>query len=271
MAANCPPAPKCKKGAPGWMVTFGDMMALLLTFFVLLLSMSQFERVKFEKAVGSLKDTFGTQRVEQINAWPSGNTMVAIEFQQQIVLVRLIEKIELHLSGLIDNGQAEITETDEGFLLRINSDAMFSPGTPLTLHPDVEPQLQQVANLLEPMPNLIRVAGHTSSQPPPEGSPFLDNWSLSSAYASAVVNFLSTEGGIEARRLQVRGMGQYSPRAGNDSEAGRILNQRLEILISRETLPVVTPSLEELPRIVEPSKMPSAYNTHEVKPDELKP
>ena len=251
MAAACPPPVKCKKGAPGWMVTFGDMMALLLTFFVLLLSMSQFERVKFEKAVGSLKDTFGVQKVEQINAFPSGNTMIAIEFQQQIVLVRLKEKLELHLSGLIDNGEAELVETDEGFLMRINGDALFKPGT-LTLRADVKPQLQQIANLLADMPNLIRVVGHTNNQIPPADGIFKDNWTLSSVYAAAIVNFFATDGGVEARRLEARGMGQYSPRASNDTEPGRVLNQRLEILVSRETLPVVTPALEEPPRVIGP-------------------
>lgn len=257
MAAECPPPKKCKKGAPGWMVTFGDMMALLLTFFVLLLSMSQFERVKFEKVAGALKDTFGVQKIEQINAFPSGNTMVAIEFQQQIVLVRLKEKLELQVSGLIDNGEAELTETDEGFLLRIKSDALFEPGT-LTLETEAGLQLQQMANLLVDMPNLVRVVGHTNDQPPPPGSPFPDNWTLSSVYASAIVNFFATTGGIEARRLQARGMGQHMPRASNDTAAGRALNQRVEILVSRETLPVVTPTLEEPPRIIEPGQVPGS-------------
>ena len=256
MANKCPPCKPCKKGAPGWMVTFGDMMALLLTFFVLLLSMSQFERVKFEKAVGSLKDTFGVQRVQQINAWPSGNTMVAIEFQQEIVLVRIKEKLELHLSSMIDNGEAELAETDEGFLIRINVSALFEPGT-LKLHNDVKPQLQQIANLLAEMPNLVRVVGHTSNQPPPEDSVFLDNWTLSSAYAAAAVNFFSQEGGVDAQRLQARGMGQYSPLEDNETKEGRARNERLEILISRETLPTVAKALKEPPKIVEPGQAPS--------------
>ena len=250
-AKTCPP---CKKGAPGWMVTFGDMMALLLTFFVLLLSMSQFERVKFEKAVGSLKDAFGVQRVQQINAWPSGNTMVAVEFQQEIVLVRIKEKLELHMAGMIDNGEAELAETEEGFLMRINEGALFLPNT-TTLRPDVKAQLQQMANLLADMPNLVRVVGHTDNQPPSPESPYKDNWALSSAYASAIVHFFSTEGGVDAQRLQVRGMGEYSPRESNDIEAGRTRNRRLEILISRETLPTVTESLSEQPRILEPGQI----------------
>ena len=250
--AKCPP---CKKGAPLWMVTFGDMMALLLTFFVLLLSMSQFERVKFENAVGSLKDTFGVQRVEQINAWPSGNTMVAIEFQQEIVLVRIKEKLELHLSGMIDNGEAELAETDEGFMIRINGSALFQPGT-LSLREDVKPQLQQVANLLAGMPNLIRVVGHTSNEPPPEGSFIPDNWTLSAAYAAAAVNFFSTQGGVDAQRLQARGMGQYMPLESNDTKEGRERNQRLEILISRETVPV-SQTLNEQPQIVKTGQAPT--------------
>lgn len=240
MAESCPP---CKKGAPAYMMTFGDMMSLLLCFFVLLLSMSQFVRVKFEKASGSLKDAFGIQRIQQINAWPSGSVMVAIEFQQEIVLVHLKEKLIVSLSNSIDNGEAELVETEQGFLIRFDNDALFEPGT-LTLRGTVKPQFQQLANLLVGMPNLVRVVGHTDDQPPPSDGSFKDNWSRSSAYAAAIVQFFSTEGGVDPRRLEVRGMGQQMPRVSNETDEGRAKNRRIEILVSRETLPMVVPQQE---------------------------
>ncbi|MBF0584136.1 MAG: OmpA family protein [Magnetococcales bacterium] len=237
MADSCPP---CKKGAPAYMMTFGDMMSLLLCFFVLLLSMSQFVRVKFEKAAGSLKDAFGIQRIQQMNAWPSGSVMVAIEFQQEIVLVKLKEKLEISMANLIDNGEAELVETEQGFLIRFDNDALFEPGT-LTLRDDIKPQFQQLANLLSTMPNLVRVVGHTDDQPPPADGLFKNNWARSAAYAAAIVQFFSTEGGVEPQRLEVRGMGQQLPRVSNETEEGRVKNRRIEVLVSRETLPVVVP------------------------------
>lgn len=240
MAAECP---VCKKGAPAYMMTFGDMMSLLLCFFVLLLSMSQFVRVKFEKASGSLKDAFGIQRIQQINAWPSGSVMVAIEFQQEIVLVQLKEKLSVSLGNLIDNGEAELVETEQGFLIRLDNDALFEPGT-LTLRADIKPQIQQLANLLVTMPNLVRVVGHTDDQPPPADGSFKDNWSRSSAYAAAIVHFFSTVGGVEPQRLEVRGLGQQLPMASNTTDEGRAKNRRIEVLVSRETLPTIVPQQE---------------------------
>ena len=58
MAVDIPPE-EAKEGAPEWMVTFADMMSLLLTFFVLLLSFSSIEIVKFKAMSGSMKDAFG--------------------------------------------------------------------------------------------------------------------------------------------------------------------------------------------------------------------
>lgn len=258
-SCNCP---KCKKGAPGWLVTFGDMMALLLTFFILLLSMSQFEIVKFKKASGSLKDAFGTQKIQQINAIPSGETMIAIEFQQEIILVRLKEKLEVILVSMIDNGEAELVELEEGFLVRLDQDTLFLPGT-LMLNPEVTDTLQQIANLVLDMPNLINIAAHSDDQQPLPGSPFSDNWSLTAAHAAAVVNFFATKGEVEANRLQARGMSQYTPRESNATEQGRAKNRRIEILISRQTAPVLVDSFVEQPRFVEPGEVPIDQSTNQ--------
>ncbi len=239
MAAKCPP--RRKKGAPGWMVTFGDMMALLLTFFVLLLSFAQLDIVKFEEASGSMKDAFGIQRVQQINPLPTGETMVAVEFQQEIILVRLMERLEVILVNVIDNGEAELIEVEEGFVVRLNNDVLFDPDTK-ELKADVKPMLQQIANLLVDVPNLIHVTGHTDNQPASHKGAFSSNWTLSAVYASKVVEFFSGEGSVDATRLQVRGMGAMQARDNNDTESGRSRNRRIEVMISRETSPAVADS-----------------------------
>ncbi|MGN7611571.1 flagellar motor protein MotB [Magnetococcales bacterium HHB-1] len=227
--------PECKKGAPRWMVTFGDMMALLLTFFVLLLSFAQLDIVKFEEVAGSLKDAFGIQRIEQVKQEPSGNDMMNETFNSELVLIHLMEKIHFVLRELIDNGEAEVLEMDEGFLIRLNSDGMFSKNS-AHLHPDVRPRLTDIANHLKKGRNLIRVVGHTDSTPADPQSAFPNNWALSSAHAAAVTQFLITAADISPERFEARGRAEYSSVASNTTPQGRVKNRRVEILISRETL-----------------------------------
>ncbi len=239
MAKKKKKCPKCKKGAPGWMVTFGDMMALLLTFFVLLLSFAQLDIVKFEKAAGSLKDAFGVQRMTITNTNPTGDTFIAPEFNQELVLVNLKDQLKEITQPLIDNGEAEVVEGDEGFVVRVTNDALFTTGDQVKVKPEMEPMLMSLSNLLMEKRNLIHISGHTDNRPADPDSPFPTNWSLSAAQAAAVVNFLTNIGGLPPTRMEARGHGEYQPVESNTTEAGRKQNRRIEILVSRLTEPLI--------------------------------
>ncbi len=218
------------------MVTFGDMMALLLTFFVLLLSFAQLDIVKFEEASGSLKDAFGVQTLQQVNPMPTGETMMATDFQQQIILVHLKEKLDVILVNQTDNGEAEVIELENGFLVRLTNDLIFDES--LAVRDSIKPKIQQIATLLAEVPNMVFVSGHTDNEPPDVLGPHADNWALSAAMASSMVTFLTKEGGVEPSRMQARGLSEYSPVESNETEEGRSKNRRIEILISKETPPI---------------------------------
>ena len=254
MGAKYPPR-KCKRGAPAWLVTFGDMMALLLTFFVLLLSFAQLDIVKFEEASGSLKDAFGIQRLQQINPMPTGETMIAVEFQQQIILIHLKDQLDSVLVNKVDSGEAEVLELDEGFLVRLANESLFKSGT-VVLSDEAELMLQQIANLLVEAPNLIHIASHTDDQPATAKGGFPNNWALTAAQAAAVTAFFAEEGGVDPTRLQARAFAQFSPKDSNQTEAGRAHNRRIEIMISRVAQPSVVDPLMGSTRIIETSEPP---------------
>ncbi|MBF0625250.1 MAG: flagellar motor protein MotB [Magnetococcales bacterium] len=214
------------------MVTFGDMMSLLLTFFVLLLSFAQLDPVKYNKAKGSLKEAFGVQRLEEINPVMSERELIATEFNQEILLVKVREEVEFIVENLVDNGEAEVIETSEGFILRLDSRALFVPNS-MTLKEDFETTLQQIGTVLADKPNLVRVVGHTDNRPPTP--PYPSNWTLSGVKAAAVAHFLVQKGGVKPDRLQVRGLAEFQPVAQNDTQQGRANNDRIEILIARAT------------------------------------
>ena len=74
---NCP---ECKPGLPGWLATFGDMMTLLMAFFVLLLSFSEMDALKFKRLAGSLRNAFGVQAEIDVSSVPKGTSIIAQEF-----------------------------------------------------------------------------------------------------------------------------------------------------------------------------------------------
>jgi chemotaxis protein MotB len=105
------------KGAPKWMVTFGDLMSLLLCFFVLLLSFSEIDRQKYKQVAGSMAEAFGVQRSTPADETPKGVDMVARDFNQDLVPQfereeyistqaddtrgeELKKQLEVHLKGL---------------------------------------------------------------------------------------------------------------------------------------------------------------------------
>ncbi|MEO5330950.1 MAG: hypothetical protein H7839_02935 [Magnetococcus sp. YQC-5] len=203
MAKKCP---TCKKGTPLWFISWADMATLLLCFFVILFSMSTVNATKFKQLQGTMKNAFGQNRSEQVNP-VGGDTLVAIDFQQEIKLVQLIEKIELMVDNMVDNGEAEIKETESGIFLRLSKKVLFKPKT-LEIHPDSKLKLSQIATLLLGLRNEIQVIGLPDASPPPPLAGLLNPWAAGMVEAQAVAGFLVDEGGLDARRVRVVSYGK---------------------------------------------------------------
>jgi len=84
---------KIDPGAPRWVVTFGDLMSLLLCFFVLLLSFSTMDKQKYKQVAGSLEKAFGVQRINRVMEIPKGVKMIAKDFDQEVIVTRIKEEI----------------------------------------------------------------------------------------------------------------------------------------------------------------------------------
>ncbi|MEM7561516.1 MAG: flagellar motor protein MotB [Pseudomonadota bacterium] len=74
---NCPP---CEEGLPPWLATFADMMALLMCFFVLLLSFAEMDVLKYKQVAGALKTAFGVQRIVKATEIPKGTSVIAKQY-----------------------------------------------------------------------------------------------------------------------------------------------------------------------------------------------
>lgn len=143
-------------------------------------------------------------------------------------LKRIADQIEKALGPLIDRQLIALRRTDFWLEIEIKTDILFASGV-AALSPQAVPVLQQLADILRPFPNPLRIEGYTDDVPINTPA-FPSNWELSAARAASVVRLLAG-GGIEPQRMAIIGWGEYRPAAGNDSETGRNRNRRVLIVV----------------------------------------
>jgi chemotaxis protein MotB len=226
------PPEEPKQGAPEWVVTFGDMMSLLLCFFVLLLSFSTLETERFKVVAGYIREAFGVQLLQRHTEIPSGNTVVATDYNppndvKQVVLEQLVSLLED-----LDIGESASAELDEeGVRLTMQGGLLFRPGS-ADLQPEALPFLDEVAQMIIDHGGVAVVEGHTDNVPI-RSARFPSNWELSGARAAAVVRRFEHQG-VPRTALEPIGYADTRPIEDNLTDAHRRKNRRVEILIKTE-------------------------------------
>jgi chemotaxis protein MotB len=210
--------------APAWVVSFADMMSLLLVFFVLILSFSEIDAVKYRSLTVSLREAFGAQRVKDVFTTPTESQVVAQNTAgaDGQLLEELRSIIPQAFPGALPN-----RKESHGYLLRVPGRLLFDTGKD-ELKPEMKPLLKDMAGLLRRRTEVtLRVDGHTDDVP--ISTPrFQSNWELSAARALAVIHFLVNEGGIPEDRLSAAAFGESRPLEPNDGEENREKNRRVE-------------------------------------------
>ena len=224
---KCPP-----KGAPAYMNTFGDMMSLLLCFFVLLVSMANFEPMKFIQAMQSIQGGFGilesfpTVAVNPVIKTPKygkDKTLKKESFKDAEQIEESMQKQDLE-----DAVKVKVTET--GIAVMLKDPVGFASGDD-RLTAKARTALKEVSKVLRNKPHAkVRVEGHTDDVPI-RSQKFPSNWELSSSRALNVVKALATESGIDPGNLSGVGYGEHRPLVPNTSRINRTKNRRIEIYI----------------------------------------
>jgi len=265
-------------GAPSWMVTFADMMALLLCLFVLLLSFSTMDAQKFKRIAGELQQAFGlslktkllgvtetggvpdrafvstpsnvTADLPESDAKPVRDLpppdlllnetpapgQVAVEVPVEVPAApkespgeKVARFLEGKLTDEIRKGQVLVEPSPAGVLIRFNSNFLFRSGS-ADIFQTMEPLLEELAVILAETEGEILVSGHTDNVPI-STEVFRSNWDLSSARASSLVHMLLKSGRIDKARIGATGYADSRPIDSNETESGRALNRRVEILL----------------------------------------
>jgi len=234
-----PPGCDCEEGAPAWVMTFGDLMSLLLTFFILLYSMSSSDSAKFEAAAQSLREALGEMSGELTSAAlaPTDEQIAAIVGSEEAIMEASMELIEARLEQFVSENDlqesVDVVRDANGVYVRMQDQALFPPGS-ATVNPqsvDVVGRLGQIITMIG-IP--VIVSGHTDNVPI-RSQAFASNWELSASRAAGIARLVVGAGhGPDA--ITVEAYGEYKPLGDNDTPEGRSRNRRVEIYYSRQTI-----------------------------------
>ena len=231
MAKKLMPEDEGMPGAPFWMVTYGDMVTLLLTFFILMFAMSSVNEQKFMQAATSLQHALGMlpKNVSLIGEKSPAIGTAGVG-REQIDMIESMEQIAeiFQEEALQDVATIEVTGPGE-VLIRMGDEVLFDPGES-GLKPQALRVLAGIANSVQGKTESVYVEGHTDNVPI-STTEFRSNWELSAARALSVVRLLE-EAGVSPEQLAAVGHSQYIPLAPNDTPEGRAKNRRVELWIT---------------------------------------
>jgi chemotaxis protein MotB len=250
--------PKVKKKAnhERWLVSYADLMTLLLALFVVLYASSTQNQVKIQQEEVSIIQAFhGTPLT--VTKTQSGSTgvmphqpspipkpvehpaprrpsvppVISRQLQQEIMALQAVQlRLQSVLQPLI--GQKQVTMSQQPLTLTISFSAstLYNSGQ-ATLSPAATILMTNIAGKLKQLPNEFSmvIQGYTDDQPIATAQ-FPSNWSLSVERAVSVVSLFVAQG-LDGTRLSAQGFGQFAPSASNDTAAGRAQNRRVVVVI----------------------------------------
>lgn len=213
--------------APFWLITYSDMVTLLLTFFVMIVAMSEIKKENLMEALSYFSGrTSVFNNSQPIPVVPQKTAEDAAKDRAEKV-ESLIEFVE----GEALQDKVEINYKEESIHIVITDSVMFSSGSS-ALQETAERVLNLVAAVTQDTTESISVIGHTDDRPI-RTSQYPSNWELSAARAASVVRFLLVQdNSLPPNRYQAIGKGQYDPVDTNDTPEGRARNRRIELLIN---------------------------------------
>jgi len=204
-------------------------MSLLLTFFVLLLSFSSMEEVRFNHAMGSLHGALGVFESEPEMSQPIRVTMPLVRgsIRQSQNIRKAAEGLEKTLSEEGMEGDVTLEGSSAGLVIRMKAPVLYGLGDAEIVE-GIHPVLGKIADILRLLPNEIVVQGHTDNTPI-SSDEYPSNWELSYQRAVNVLRYFILECDIYPRRMSAEGYGQYRPLDTNATEEGRSKNRRVEV------------------------------------------
>ena len=236
-------------GRERWLVTYADMLTLLLALFIILYSISKADVQRFKKFQEGMQQAFHVDVLQGRDApalessgaivAQDASTTVAPEPQPTTVPntpfyndTATAQQLRQVFQGLVPpgaRGNIVVQRRSDGILISMYGVLLFDSDQ-TDLLPAGRQILTKVADSIAPLPYDIRVEGHTDSIQP-HGGPYPTNWELSTARALVVTHFLIDSAGISPRRLSAAGYAEFQPVASNATREGRQRNRRVDLVL----------------------------------------
>ncbi len=252
-----------------WMVSYADMMTLLLVLFIVLYAMSQVDKAKFAALASGLSETFGSPITALPGTAPEGEVLDALpaavniaagiapdqkaaqaeidaaaaqaaaERAQRVAteaagayedLAETRDKIDAALTAAGFSGAARYEIDERGLVVHIVADAVLFDAEEAVLRPEGRQILDAVAPTLIGLPNVLRVEGHANHLPVTAGGPWPSNWELSGYRASTVLRHLGA-GGVPEPRMSATGYSSTRPLVPESDPNALSVNRRVDIVV----------------------------------------
>jgi chemotaxis protein MotB len=251
-----------------WMVSYADMMTLLLVLFIVLYAMSQVDKAKFAALASGLSASFGAPITVQPGTTPEGSVLdelsgavdiaaaipadpsvqeaevdaaaaAAAERAQRVAaeaaaaydeLAAARDRIEAALAAAGYSGAAQYEIDERGLVVHIVADAVLFDAEEAVLRPEGRQILAAVAPTLTGLPNVLRVEGHANHLPVTAGGPWPSNWELSGYRASTVLRYLAGNG-VPEPRMSATGYSSTRPLVPETDPNALSVNRRVDIVV----------------------------------------
>lgn len=215
-----------------WLDTYADTITLILTFFILLYSMSSVDSKKLNELSNALQKSLkGNVKVEDIVDVDQLKDINPEEISEQ-TQDELIKKLNETIEANSFTDTVKIREEDNGVVLQLDETILFDSGK-ADLKNNSQKVLNMVTKIIKDLPNDVLIEGNTDDVPM-HNEKFQSNWELSTARAVNVVKYFVSEENLNPIRFAVKGYGEYNPLVENNSAENRSINRRVDILIVKE-------------------------------------
>jgi chemotaxis protein MotB len=236
-----------------WLATYGDMVTLLMAFFVLLYAMSEIDVMKFAAFVeglavpfgnvsaegvmpaadGLLPETSGIQPDQPPPVPPATDAAVVAAAHRRAEAERQLDEVSEVLADVLQEaGVDELVQRrreERGLVVSIASDdVLFALGS-TEINETGRTVIAAVAEALDGFPNPLQIEGHTDDLPLRRGD--YTNWNLSTDRAVAVLSMLIEDHGLPPDRIAASGYGEFRPLEDNSTRAGRARNRRVDVVV----------------------------------------